>query len=256
MDINTESKGLGVVVITGGSRGIGAQTARLFAKHGYAVCINYKSQAEPAKKLVTEITQGGGKCIAVQADVSQELDVERLFATTAAKLGKVKVLVNNAGILKPQMRLVDMNAARINEVLQNNVTSYFLCAREAVKVMSTTYGGSGGTIVNVSSGAARSGSPNEYIDYAASKGAIDTLTRGLALEVAKEGIRVNGVRPGLIYTDMHADGGEPARVERLKNIIPMQKGGQAIEVAEAILWLASASSSFTTGSFIDVTGGL
>ncbi len=246
----------GVVIITGGSRGIGAQTAKLFASNGYAVCINYKSQTEPAKRLVKEITEAGGQCIAVQADISQEQEVTRLFNRVDAELGVVTILVNNAGILKPQMRLVDMTAERINDVLINNVTSYFLCAKEAIKVMSTKYGGQGGAIVNVSSGAARSGSPNEYIDYAASKGAIDTLTKGLSVEVAGEGIRVNGVRPGLIYTEMHTDGGEPNRVERLKNIIPLQRGGEAREVAEAIYWLASRESSFTTGSYIDVTGGL
>ena len=246
----------GVVIITGGSRGIGAQTARLFASHGYAVCINYKSQAEPANLLVNEIKEAGGQCISVQADVSTELGVMRLYESVASQLGSVTILVNNAGILKPQMRLEDMTAERINEVLLNNITSYFLCAREAVKVMSTKHGGQGGTIVNVSSGAARTGSPNEYVDYAASKGAIDTLTKGLSLEVASEGIRVNGVRPGLIYTEMHSDGGEVGRVDRLKGIIPLQRGGQASEVAEAIYWLASNKSSFTSGSYIDVTGGL
>jgi NAD(P)-dependent dehydrogenase (short-subunit alcohol dehydrogenase family) len=165
-------------------------------------------------------------------------------------------LVNNAGILKPQMRLQEMTAERINEVLTNNVTSYFLCCKEAVKIMSTKQGGRGGTIVNVSSGAAKSGSPNEYIDYAASKGAVDTLTKGLSLEVADEGIRVNCVRPGLIYTDMHADGGEPERIERLKTKIPMQRGGQPEEVAEAIYWLAADKSSFSTGNFLDLAGGL
>lgn len=254
-DLKNENT-VGVVIITGGSRGIGAETARLFASHGYAVCINYKSQIEPANLLVKEINEAGGHCIAVQADVSKEQDVERLFSRVAKELGSVTVLVNNAGILKPQMRLFDMTADRINDVLINNVTSCFLCAKEAIKVMSTKLGGGGGSIINVSSGAARSGSPNEYIDYAASKGAIDTLTKGLSVEVANEGIRVNGVRPGLIYTGMHTDGGEPNRVERLKSIIPLQRGGQAREVAEAIYWLASNQSSFTTGSYIDVTGGL
>jgi len=245
-----------VAIITGGSRGIGAATAKLFAKKGYAVCINYKSQAKPAEQLVKEITAEGGQSISVQADVSIEADVIRLFSKVDKSLGKVCVLVNNAGILKKQSRLIDMDASRINEILSNNVTSYFLCSREALKRMSTEKGGSGGVIVNVSSGAAKSGSPNEYIDYAASKGAIDTLTRGLSLEVASEGIRVNCVRPGLIYTDMHADGGEPERVNRLESIIPLGRGGQPFEVAEAIYWLACEKSSFSTGNFLDLAGGL
>ncbi|WP_194089541.1 SDR family oxidoreductase [Vibrio hibernica] len=245
-----------VAVITGGGRGIGAATALLFAKEGYAVCINYKSDGESANKLAQSITVEGGKCITVQADVSCENDVIRMFSTVDRELGTLSVLVNNAGILKKQSRLEDMTAERINAVLVNNVTSYFLCCREAVKRMSTRHDGLGGVIVNVSSGAARSGSPNEYIDYAASKGAIDTLTKGLSLEVAAEGIRVNCVRPGLIYTDMHADGGEPERVERLKSIIPLQRGGEPFEVAEAIYWLASEKSSFSTGNYLDLSGGL
>lgn len=245
-----------VAVITGGGRGIGAATALLFAKEGYAVCINYKSDSESANKLAQSITAEGGKCITVQADVSCEDDVIRMFSTVDRELGALSVLVNNAGILKKQSRLEDMTAERINAVLVNNVTSYFLCCREAVKRMSIRHGGLGGVIVNVSSGAARSGSPNEYIDYAASKGAIDTLTKGLSLEVAAEGIRVNCVRPGLIYTDMHATGGEPERVERLKSIIPLQRGGEPFEVAEAIYWLASEKSSFSTGNYLDLTGGL
>lgn len=245
-----------VVIVTGGGRGIGAATARLFAQHGYAVCINYKSDSASALTMVEEIEQKGIQCIAVQADVSQQEDVIRLFETVDKELGCVTALVNNAGILKKQMRLDEMDADRINAVLTNNVTSYFLCSREAVKRMSTRFGGQGGVIVNVSSGASRSGSPKEYIDYAASKGAIDTLTKGLSLEVAAEGVRVNCVRPGLIYTDMHADGGEPQRIERLKSKIPMQRGGGVEEVAEAIYWLASDKSSFSTGCFIDTTGGL
>ncbi|OEF25288.1 SDR family oxidoreductase [Vibrio rumoiensis] len=245
-----------VAIITGGGRGIGAATAKLFAKKGYAVCINYKSNAEAANQLAEAITMEGGKCICVQADVSCEDDVNRLFATVDRELGTLSVLVNNAGILKKQSRLVDMTADRINTILTNNVTSYFLCCREAVKRMSTLHGGQGGVIVNVSSVASRSGSPNEYIDYAASKGAIDTLTKGLSVEVAAEGIRVNCVRPGLIYTDMHADGGEPDRIERLKGVIPMQRGGQPEEVAEAIYWLASEKSSFSTGNYLDLSGGL
>jgi len=245
-----------VVIITGAGRGIGAATAKLFSDKGYSVCINYKSDEQSANLLANAIIAGGGNCITVQADVSCEIDVKRLFSTVDEILGNVDILVNNAGILKPQSRLENMTAERINLILSNNVTSYFLCCKEAVKRMSTRYGGLGGVIVNVSSGAARSGSPNEYIDYAASKGAVDTLTKGLSLEVAAEGIRVNCVRPGLIYTDMHADGGEPERIERLKSIIPLQRGGQPEEVAEAIYWLASEKSSFSTGNFLDLSGGL
>lgn len=245
-----------VAIITGGGRGIGAATAQLFANNGYAVCINYKSNSEVAAQVAEAITRNGGKCITVQADVSQEEDVARLFSTVDQELGQISVLVNNAGILKTQMRLEEMTADRINAILVNNVTSYFLCCREAVKRMSTRHGGVGGVIVNVSSGASRSGSPNEYIDYAASKGAIDTLTKGLSLEVASEGIRVNCVRPGLIHTDMHADGGEPERIERLKSVIPLQRGGKPEEVAEAIYWLASEKSSFSTGNYLDLAGGL
>lgn len=245
-----------VVIITGAGRGIGAATAQLYASKGYAVCINYKSDSKSANQLAEKIVSEGGKCITVQADVSCEEDVARLFSTVDKELGTLSILVNNAGILKKQSRLVDMTADRINSILVNNVTSYFLCCREAIKRMSTRYGGYGGVIINVSSGAARSGSPNEYIDYAASKGAIDTLTKGLSLEVAAEGIRVNCVRPGLIHTDMHADGGEPERVERLKDMIPLKRGGEPLEVAEAIYWLASEKSSFSTGNYLDLTGGL
>jgi NAD(P)-dependent dehydrogenase (short-subunit alcohol dehydrogenase family) len=245
-----------VVIITGAGRGIGAATARLFANKGYAVCINYKTNSITANVLAKAINDEGGRCITVQADVSKEEDVNRLFITVDQELGKLSILVNNAGILKKQSRLENMTAERINSILINNVTSYFLCCREAVKRMSTKHGGSGGVIVNVSSGASRSGSPNEYIDYAASKGAIDTLTKGLSLEVAEEDIRVNCVRPGLIHTDMHADGGEPERIERLKSIIPLKRGGQPTEVAEAIYWLASDKSSFSTGNYLDLTGGL
>ncbi|QUM82000.1 SDR family oxidoreductase [Moritella sp. 5] len=245
-----------VVIITGAGRGIGAATAELFASKGYAVCINYKSNSESANQLAEAIIADGGKCMTVQADVSSEKDVVRMFSTVDKAFGSVSILVNNAGILKKQSRLEDMSADRINSILVNNVTSYFLCCREAVKRMSTRHGGLGGVIVNVSSGASRSGSPNEYIDYAASKGAIDTLTKGLSLEVAAEGIRVNCVRPGLIHTDMHADGGEPERIERLKNIIPLKRGGKPEEVAEAIYWLASDKSSFSTGNYLDLAGGL
>ncbi|GAM70698.1 oxidoreductase [Vibrio sp. JCM 19236] len=245
-----------IVLVTGGGRGIGAATAKLFASHGYSVCINYKSNSVTAQKVVDEIESAGGRCISVQADVSQESDVQRLFEAIDSELGTLSVLVNNAGILQVQTRLDEMTAERINTILTNNVTSYFLCCKEAVRRMSTRYGGEGGVIVNVSSTASRSGSPNEYIDYAASKGAIDTLTKGLSLEVAAENIRVNCVRPGLIHTEMHADGGEPLRVERLKSVIPLQRGGKPEEVAEAIYWLASEKSSFSTGNFLDLAGGL
>lgn len=245
-----------VALITGGGRGIGAATAKLFASKGYAVCINYKTNSASAEGLAHDIKAAGGCCITVQADVSVEDDVLRLFKQIDDELGSLSVLVNNAGILRKQSRLEDLTAERINTIFTNNVTSYFLCCREAVKRMSTRHGGSGGVIVNVSSGAARSGSPNEYIDYAASKGAIDTLTKGLSLEVAAEGIRVNCVRPGLIHTEMHADGGEPERVERLKSMIPLQRGGEPEEVAEAIYWLSSEKSSFSTGNYLDLCGGL
>lgn len=245
-----------VAIITGSGRGIGAATAELFARKGFAVCINYRTNCDSAAKVTKSITDLGGRCISVQADCSIEEDVVRLFTTVDHELGSLSVLVNNAGILKPQCRLEDMDADRINSLLTNNVTSYFLCSREAVMRMSTNHGGIGGTIVNVSSGASRTGSPNEYIDYASTKGAVDTLTKGLSLEVAGEGIRVNCVRPGLIHTAMHADGGEPDRVERLKDKVPMKRGGSPNEVAEAIYWLASEKSSFVTGSFIDLAGGL
>lgn len=244
------------VIITGSGRGIGAATAKLFAQKGYSVCINYKSNRIAAEKLSKEIKKNGSNCIVVQADVSIEEDVKNLFQIVDETLGTIDVLVNNAGILQQQSRLEALTAERINKILTNNVTSYFLCCREAVKRMSTRHGGIGGSIVNVSSGASRTGSPNEYIDYAASKGAIDTLTKGLSLEVAAENIRVNCVRPGLIYTYMHTDGGEPNRVERLSNNIPMKRGGKPSEVAEAIYWFASEKSSFSTGNFLDVTGGL
>ena len=219
------------------------------------MCINYRASREAADALVAEIEAVGGSATAVQADVAIESDVVRLFETATAQLGPLRGLVNNAGVLETQMRVEDMDAARIQRIFATNVTGAFLCAREAVRRLSTARGGQGGAIVNVSSGAARLGSPGEYVDYAASKGAIDTLTIGLAQEVAQEGIRVNAVRPGFIYTDMHASGGEPNRVDRVKAFVPMRRGGTADEVAQAILWLLSDEASYTTGAFLDVSGG-
>lgn len=245
-----------VVIITGASRGIGAESAEVFADKGFSVCINYRSNHKAAESLRDKIVQRGGRCIAVSADVSHAHDVESLFSTVDNELGPVSALVNNVGVLRKQCRLDEMDEQRFAEILRVNVMSCFLCCKQAVKRMSTKYGGAGGVIINISSGASKSGSPNEYIDYAASKGAIDTLTRGLALEVAAEGIRVNAVRPGLVFTEIHALGGEPDRVTRLEEKIPLQRGGQAKEIAEAIYWLASDHSSYVTGSFIDATGGL
>lgn len=244
-----------VLIITGASRGIGAATARLAARRGYAVCVNYLRNRPAAEAVVTEIERSGGKAIAVAADVASEPDVVRLFETVDRELGPLAALVNNAGTLERQMRLEQMDAPRLARVFAVNAVGPFLCAREAVRRMSTRRGGAGGAIVNVSSGAARLGSPNEYVDYAATKGAVDTMTVGLAREVAAEGIRVNAVRAGYIYTEFHALGGEPGRVDRVKQYVPMQRGGQPDEVAHAILWLLSEEASFTTGSFIDVTGG-
>lgn len=244
-----------VLIITGGSRGIGAATAQLAAGQGYTICITYLRQQQAAQTIVESIQQQDGKAIAIAADMASETDILRLFETVDTRLGPVTALVNNAGILEPQMRLEAIDSARLNRIFQANVVGSFLCAREAVKRMSTKHGGQGGAIVNVSSVAARLGAPGEYIDYAASKGAIDTMTIGLAKEVANEGIRVNAVRPGFIYTDIHASGGEANRIERVKEFIPMKRGGQAIEVANAILWLLSPQASYTTGSFIDLAGG-
>jgi NAD(P)-dependent dehydrogenase (short-subunit alcohol dehydrogenase family) len=243
------------LVITGGGRGIGAATARLAARRGYAVCVNYRRNRDAADGVVNAIEAEGGKAVAIAADVSVEADVVRLFEASDRTLGPLAALVNNAGILETQMRVDMMDAARLHRVLATNVVGSFLSAREAVRRMSTRHGGHGGAIVNVSSGAARLGSPGEYVDYAASKGAIDTFTIGLAREVAEEGIRVNAVRGGFIYTEIHASGGEPNRVDRVKTLVPMKRGGTADEVANAIIWLLSDDASYTTGAFIDVTGG-
>lgn len=244
-----------IAIVTGASRGIGAATAIRLASEGYDVCVNYLTSANAAKETVAKIESLGQKAIAVKADVSKGIEVKHLFEVVDKELGTLDTLVNNAGILLNQARLVDMDEARINKLFTTNVTSYFLCCKEAIKRMSNKIDGKGGTIINVSSAASRIGSPNEYIDYAATKGAIDTLTIGLSLEVADEGIRVNCVRPGLIYTDMHRDGGEADRVDRLKKYLPMKRGGKAEEVAAAIAWLASDESSYTTGAFIEVSGG-
>jgi NAD(P)-dependent dehydrogenase (short-subunit alcohol dehydrogenase family) len=244
-----------VMVITGAGRGIGAATARMAAQRGYAVCVNYRADRSAADALTTDIIRAGGKAIAVAADIALENDVDRLFRSVDRELGAPDALVNNAGVLETQMRVEAMSAERIARIFATNVIGSMLCAREAIRRMSTQHGGRGGAIVTVSSMAARLGGPNEYVDYAASKGAIDTFTVGLSKEVAGAGIRVNAVRPGLIYTDMHASGGEPGRIERLKHAVPMQRGGQPEEVAAAILWLLSDEAAYTTGTFIDVSGG-
>jgi len=251
----TETKSPGVVIVTGGGRGIGAATARLAAARGYDVCVNFRSDEAAALRVVDAIRDAGGRAIAVAADVSKEADVISLFDRAVKQFGALTALVNNAGILERQGRLDEMDAARLERVFATNITGAFLCAREAVRRMSTRHGGHGGAIVNVSSIAASLGAPGEYVDYAASKGAVDTLTIGLAKEVAEEGIRVNAVRPGVIYTGIHASGGEPARVDRVKAAVPMRRGGQPEEVARAILWLLSAEASYSTGTFIDVSGG-
>jgi NAD(P)-dependent dehydrogenase (short-subunit alcohol dehydrogenase family) len=244
-----------ILLVTGGGRGIGAATARLAAQRGYSVCITYVHQREAAEAVVAGITATGGRALAIAADVGVEHEVTRLFEQIDAQLGPISALVNNAGILDQQMRVDSMDAARLQRIFTTNIVGPFLCAREAVRRMSTTYGGTGGAIVNVSSGAARGGAPGEYVDYAASKGAIDTFTVGLAKEVATEGIRVNAVRPGVIYTEIHASGGEPQRVDRVKAAVPMQRGGQVEEVAHAIVWLLSEEASYITGACLDVTGG-
>jgi NAD(P)-dependent dehydrogenase (short-subunit alcohol dehydrogenase family) len=246
---------MGNILVTGASRGIGAATAKMLAARGHNVCVNYHKQKRKAEQLVTQIQQLGVGAIAVQADVSQEQEVLALFQCMDEQLGPITGLVNNAGMLLPQMPVEQMDAQRINQLLTTNVTSYFLCCREAIKRMALKHGGQGGAIVNVSSAASRLGAAGEYVDYAATKGAIDTLTIGLSKEVALESIRVNCVRPGFIATDMHADGGEPNRIERVKNAIPMGRGGQPDEVASAIVWLLSDEASYVTGSFTDIAGG-
>ena len=244
-----------IVLVTGASRGIGAATAKQLTQAGFGVVINYHSQHDAAQAVADEITDQQGQCWLCQADVSLEADVEKLFTFIDELPGKLVALVNNAGKLQPQQKLIDMTSERVARTLQANLMSQFYCCREAIKRMSTDKGGLGGSIVNVSSLAARLGAPNEYIDYAMSKGAVDSLTKGLAVEAAPHGIRVNGVRPGFIDTDMHADGGEPDRLQRVTPNLPIPRGGTSEEVANAICWLISDQASYTTGSFIEVAGG-
>jgi NAD(P)-dependent dehydrogenase (short-subunit alcohol dehydrogenase family) len=244
-----------VLLVTGASRGIGAATALLAAQQGWAVAVNYTPNSLAADEVVRRIRAGGGTAMAVQADVANEAQVLAMFARIDAKLGPLSGLVNNAGVVDVSARVDEMDMARWRRMFDVNVLGSMLCAREAVRRMSTRYGGSGGSIVNVSSAASRLGSPGQYVDYAAAKGAVDAFTIGLAKEVGAEGIRVNAVRPGLIETEIHASGGLPNRVQDLKHLVPMQRGGTADEVAQAIVWLLSDAASYTTMSLLDVSGG-
>ncbi|WP_447895759.1 SDR family oxidoreductase [Vreelandella sp. GE22] len=239
-----------VVIITGGGRGIGAAASLLLGGRGYAVCINYLKNRQAAKAIAARIVEAGGTALTVQADVSVEAEVEALFTEVQRTLGRVTHLVNNAGVLFAQATLADISAERFQKVLSANVMSAFLCSKAYIRQAEGA-----GAIVNVSSGAAKSGSPFEYIDYAASKGAMDSMTKGLSLELAAQNIRVNSVRPGFIHTDMHADGGEPGRVERLAPQIPLGRGGTPEEIAQGIAWLLSDEASYVTGAFIDMAGG-
>lgn len=243
------------LLITGGSRGIGAATALLAAQRGYAVAVNYTANSLAADDVVRQIRASGGHAITVQADVAVEAQVLAMFEKIDAKLGRLTALVNNAGVVDVAARVDEMSVARLKRMFDINVLGSFLCAREAVKRMSTRHGGTGGSIVNVSSVAARLGGAGQYVDYAASKGAVDSFTVGLAKEVAMEGIRVNAVRPGIIETDIHASGGQPDRAREMAPLVPMQRAGSALEVAQAIVWLLSDESSYTTGSLLDVAGG-
>lgn len=244
-----------VILITGGSRGIGAATALLAARKGYDVCINYLQNEKAAAQIVDTIQKEGRRALAISADVSDPNEVTGLFKEFDKTFDHLDGLVNNAGILETQMKVTDMLPDRLQRVFSANVFSTFYCSAEAIKRMSKGKGGNGGSIVNLSSVASRTGSPNEYVDYAAAKGAIDSFTLGLSKEVAAEGIRVNAVRPGFIYTDIHASGGEPNRVDRVKEMVPMKRGGHPEEVATAVVWLLSDEASFTSGTFIDVAGG-
>lgn len=246
---------MAIALVTGGSRGIGRATALQLAQEGYTVAVNFHHNIRAATEVVNNIVAAGGKAFALRADISDESQVVAMFESIDREGEQLTALVNNAGILFEQSTVENLTAERINRVLATNVIGYFLCCREAVKRMSFKHGGQGGSIVNVSSAASRLGVPFEYVDYAASKGAVDTLTTGLALEVAAQGIRVNCVRPGLIYTEMHASGGEPGRVDRVKSLLPMQRGGQPEEVAQAITWLLSEKASYVTGSFLELAGG-
>lgn len=244
-----------IALITGGSRGIGAATALLVAQQGYAVAVNYASQLDAAEAVVQQILVQGGRAIAVQADVAVESQVMAMFAAVDAQLGPLTALVNNAGVVDVASRLDAMDLKRLRRMFDINLIGSMLCAREAVKRMSSLYGGAGGSIVNVSSAASRLGGAGQYVDYAASKGAIDTMTVGLAKEVASEGIRVNAVRPGIIDTDIHASGGQPDRARLLAPSVPMQRFGSALEVAQTIVWLMSSQASYVTGALLDVAGG-
>jgi NAD(P)-dependent dehydrogenase (short-subunit alcohol dehydrogenase family) len=244
-----------VLLVTGGSRGIGAATALLAARKGYAVAVNYTSNEAAAEEVVRAIRAGGGRAIALQADVAEEPQVMEMFRQVDRQLGRLTALVNNAGVVDRPQRVEEMSLARLKRMFDINVVGSFLCAREAILRMGRRHGGEGGAIVNVSSAAARMGAPGQYVDYAASKGAIDAFTIGLAKEVAGDGIRVNAVRPGLIETDIHASGGLPDRVRELAHLVPMQRGGSAEEVAHAIVWLLSPEASYTTMSLVEVSGG-
>lgn len=252
MNTNTQAP---LILITGGSRGVGAATARLAAARGYDVALSYVSNQAAAQAVVADVHKLGRRALAVQADSADAAQVARLFEAIDDEFGRIDVLVNNAAILERQSRLEDLSFARMQRVFAVNAIGPMLCAQQALRRMAYRYNGRGGAVINISSASARLGSPNEYVDYAASKGALETFTTGFAKEVAREGIRVNCIRPGHIYTEMHASGGEPGRVDRVKDSIPMGRGGQPEEVARAILWLASEEASFITGTFLDVTGG-